>query len=313
MRFTVKENTGRECERFPYYIQVEIISPTINLSSNLHIPVFVQETTDEKFYTAEACGYQVHAVDLNELPHQVDRLIRSLMVTGRLPSYVFIARHGNHIYPVYTVGDEVTTAVPNGPAFRHIELAKIREYLEDYLFTSGVLGAKDDRDKLHIRGVHRKSLALVRPICYLKKRAVGEETFWSPVFLTEDGSHIYTFAASAKREVPIAAGREFLNIQRIVAEVLITDKRLSKPHDLRIDRLFPEQLAQVLSHFQAKDETLIVEGISLPLYRFEDGLIAVEDRPEEDRYSLFFGQGLDDLQDRIERSFKRRGILAPHM
>ena len=65
-------------------------------------------------------------------------------------------------------------------------------------------------DKLHVRGVNMHTLGLRRPVMYLKKRVPGEVDFWAPVFESGDGERIYTYAASARREVTIGEGQEVL-------------------------------------------------------------------------------------------------------
>ena len=76
----------------------------------------------------------------------------SLINLSRLPTYVFIAPRSHKMYPVYTVNDEVFATTPGGPVFKHVELAKVREFLADYLHEIGALGVTDKSEKLHVRG-----------------------------------------------------------------------------------------------------------------------------------------------------------------
>ncbi len=102
------------------------------------------------------------------------------------------------VYPVYTVGDEVYATTPGGPVFRHVELAKVREFLSDCLHTMEEIGSVDRAETLHVRGIDKNTLGLIRPSFYLKKRVPSEAEFWAPVFKSEDGRSIYTYAARAK-------------------------------------------------------------------------------------------------------------------
>jgi hypothetical protein len=44
---------------------------------------------------------------------------------------------------------------------------------------------------------------------------------------------------------------------------------------------------------------------------YQDGkhLVAVEYRPEEDRYSFYIGKGVSDLRDRATEDLMRRGLV----
>ncbi len=102
-------------------------------------------------------------------------------------------------------------------------------------------------ETLHVRGVDKNTLGLVRPIYYLKKRVPGEAEFWAPVFKSEDSRTIYTYAASAKREAPIDSGHEIMALHAMVAEALRKDGRLDNPYDLRSDRVFPDEAKDLLA------------------------------------------------------------------
>ena len=135
---------------------------------------------NKKIFDIEMCGFRVEAEKLEELEQKAALLAASLVNMSRLPSYVFIARRAGGVYPVYTIEDEVMATTPGGPVFRHVELAKVREYLTDYLHDIGILGERGLSDKLHVRGIDRHTLSLRRPVLYLKKRAINETDFLGP-------------------------------------------------------------------------------------------------------------------------------------
>lgn len=312
MRLTIEANTREESkDRIPYFCRVNFKSSTPDMSNDLHVPVYQFMDKAGPIYAAEACGYQVRDVDLQQIPFRLDQLLRSMTVANRLPTYVFIARHGRERHLVYTVFDEVVVSIPNGPNFQHVELAKVRDYLSEYLSMTGSLGTPEKPDKLHVRGVHRKSLTLIRPIFYLKKRPVeaDDNAFWAPVFLSPDGKSIYTFAASAKREVPVDGGKEVLAMHKKVADALIADGRLKDPQNLRADRLFPDYWEGLKAHLKPQNEYLTAGKMKLPVYRNGNYFIAVEDRPEEHRFGLFLGSDMATVRSGVVRSFARRKLI----
>ncbi len=245
----------------------------------------------------------------------VCKLLPALINFARLPDYVFIARRSQRIYPVYTIGDEVIATTPGGPTFRHVELAKVRAYLTDYAQSTGELGGPGRSDKLHVRGVSRHTLALLRPVLYLKKRIPGQTEFWAPVFEAEDGRSIYAYVASAKREVSKDRGREVLALRHICAEALIADKRLLHNYDLRVDRMMPEYWSAMQMTLRpepyglAAGQTANASGMEMSLYRNGGALVAVEARPEEDRWGLFFGEETGDVCHRVAQDYLRRGLI----
>jgi hypothetical protein len=253
------------------------------------------------------CGFELSSSHPESLPNKINEFLPRLISLARLPTYMFIARQAGGLYPVYTHDDEVFATVPGGPVFRHVELAKVREYLSDYLHSAGILGEKGLSDKLHVRGVNMNTLGLRRPIFYLKKRVPDEVDFWAPVFEAGDAKNIYAYAASERRDVPIAAGDEVLLLRRTVANALKQHNRLADSYDLRPDRLFPEYWER-LKETLTEIDPIEANGVELPVYQNGDALIAVEGRPEEGRYGLFLGKDLDDLRDRITVDFERRSI-----
>ncbi|MEM7031138.1 MAG: hypothetical protein AAF629_16365 [Chloroflexota bacterium] len=308
MKFSLEQNTAENKDTVPYFVRVEFLSSTIDLSNTLHIPVYPKLFHERDVYIAEACGYQVHAEELDQIPALVFRLLQGMIAANRLPSYAFVARYSRNIHLVYTIGDEVTVKIPNGPSFRHVELAKVREYLSDYLRQTGLLGTRNQPDKLHARGIHRKSLALIRPIFYLKKRSPAEEKndFWAPVFLSDDRSNIYAFAANQKRATPVKCGHEIFDLYTKVTNALIADNRLQSPFDLQIDRLFPEQLNQLKGNITKLDEMIRHNEITIPVYQNGPLYLSIEDRPDEERYNLHLADSLSELRQRIRHRLENR-------
>ena len=269
-----------------------------------------------ELYTADIAGFHLQAGNVHNIQRLVKSFIPALVSYARLPDYVFVASRSHHIYPVYTVGDEVIATTPGGPVFRHVELAKVRARLMDYLVTTGELAPPGQGEKLHVRGVSRSTLALLRPVFYLKKRIPGQTEFWAPVFEAEDGRSIYAYVASAKREVPIDGRNEVLALWEVCADALIADQRLRERYDLRPDRLMPDYWERLEPTLERERYRLAVSdhyapggGIQLPLYRNDRFSIAVEVRKGENRFGLFLGRDREDLRERVARDFVRRGLI----
>ena len=310
MRVYLKRN-GAGDNTIPYLINIQIATITADLETSFDVPIYVKPN-GAQHYTANICGFQIEGSSPEAAAALVERLIPNLVNFGRLPTYVFIARRSHKMYPVYTQNDEVFVTTPAGPLFRHVELAKVREYLSDYLHEVGALGVPGKSETLHVRGIHRTTLALIRPIFYLKKRPQypGENEFWAPVFPADDEGSIYTYAASGKREVDIAGGYEALLLRSQVAQALIADKRLKGNYELRLDRLLPEYYEQVKTTFEDYPARLTFDETTLKVYRSGKAMIAVENRVEENRYSLFLGHNMEDLRERAARDFVRRGMIS---
>lgn len=310
MIISIETNNANPTGKIPYLIHAENTSLTIDLETTFHIPVYLH-TNGKEMYNVELCGFRVEADSPEELSLLVDRLLRGLVNMARLPTYVFIARRSRQMYPVYTVGDEVFATTPGGPVFRHIELAKVRDFLSDYLHAVGELGTPGKSDTLHVRGVNMDTLSLIRPIFYLKKRpsSAGDNEFWAPVFLADDAKSIYTYAASGKREVDLAGGYEALLLRTQVAQALIADKRLNENFDLRPDRLLPDYWTQVQGTLKPTPAKLVYGNQALTTYRNGRGIVAVEYRRNEDRYSLYIGRDIEDLRDRTAYDLVRRGLI----
>lgn len=316
MKISLEPNTSADSKQIPYLIHIEIDTLTIDTGSVFNVPMHIHGN-GRTLYNAEVCGFRVEGRQPEEVVNLVSKLMSGLVNVARLPTYIFVARRSHQMYPVYTVGDEVLATTPGGPAFRHVELAKVRDYLTDYLHLIGELGVPGKSEKLHVRGVSRKSLALVRPIFYLKKRPMSddENEFWAPVFISSSGDSIYTYAASGRREVDMNGGREALLLQSQVAQALIADKRLKDSYNLRIDRLLPEYWQTIKATLQAHPAKLVYDDLKLgkikmDMYRNGKFIVAVEYRQNEDRYSLFLGHDEADLADHTVQDLVRRGHLA---
>jgi hypothetical protein len=262
-------------------------------------------------YNVEVCGFRLEADDPGDLVRPVGRLLRGLTNAARLPTFVFVARRSHRLYPVYAIGDEVLATTPGGPVFRHVELSQVRDRLTDYLHAVGELGAPGKSDVLHVRGVARTSLSLVRPLFYLKKRprAACEHEFWAPVFPSSDGHGIHTYAASGRREVDLAGGHEVLLLRRQVAQALQADGRLHEDLDLQADRLLPGLWDRVAETVMPHVAMLTTPSCEYPVFRAGRDMMAVERRRGEDRYTLHLGRDLADLRRRMGADLVRRGEL----
>lgn len=306
MKLTLEQTAG-EVENVPFHVRVDIVTATIDAGSTFYVPVEVRHKGLEKTFVSNLCGYELSSKRPEALPDKMGNFIPHLINLARLPSYMFIARRAGGIFPVYTIDQEVFATTPGGPVFRHVELAKVREYLTDYLHDAGILGEKGLSDKLHVRGVNLRTLGLRRPVFYLKKRVPGEVEFWAPVFESGDGQHIYTYAANERREAPVTDGSEVLFLRQTVANALMADKRLSEVNDLRPDRLFPAKWDRLKATL-TETGNITVKGREMAVFENGNTLLALEERPEEGRFSLFLGKDSDDLSTRVLQDFERRGL-----
>lgn len=311
MRVSIERN-GASDSPVPYNIHIQLATTTVDLETSFYVPMYGKSGYGVGSYIANICGFQVKGQTPEATTALVERLVSNLINFGRLPTYIFIARRSYKMYPVYTLGDEVFATTPGGPLFRHVELAKVREYLSDYLHNIGALGVPGKSEKLHVRGVHRVTLDLIRPVFYLKKRpqTTNEYEFWAPVFPAADEGSIYTYAASGKREVDMAGGYEALLLRSQVAQALIADKRLKDNYALRADRLLPDYYHQVKPTFEDYTAKLKFGDTVFDVCRSGKTLIAIEYRSTEDRYSLYLGRDLDDLRDRAAQDLARRGLIS---
>jgi hypothetical protein len=308
MKLIIERNTVGDTEKAPYTAVIEILNMTIDDGTTFNVPIYTLHRGQKKMqFFVEICGFRLETDELSDLPILIKQLLNALINVSRLPSYVFIARSAGGVYPVYTINNEVLATTPGGPVFRHVELAKVREYLTDYLHDVDILGERGLDDKLHVRGINMKTLGLRRPVFYLKKRVSGQTDFWAPVFESGDGKRIYTYAADARREVPISAGQEVIFLREIVAQALLTDGRLEDLHDLRPDRLQPPYWQRLHSSLRPEGG-FTVNGVDIALYANNYVWIGVETRHEEERYSLFVGRDAANVQRRVQQDFDRRGI-----
>jgi len=309
MRIEICPNAGSDSERVPYWVRIEIVEAAVDFADTCDVPVYIRRLNGRLLYDVEVCGFRVETDQVDLLKEMVARTLAGLINMSRLPTYVFVARRSREIYPVYTVGSDVLATTPGGPVFRDIELARVRRHLSDYLHQIGILGSPGKSDKLHVRGVNTSSLALMRPVFYLKKRRSGESDFWAPVFLTRDGQRIYAWAATHRQERPIAAGNEVLALHASVARALMTDARLHNPADLRPDRMLPEVWDRFLTTLTPDSEMLAVLGRQLPVFRCGDLIVALEYRADENRYGVFLGDDIGGVRERAVQDFERRDKL----
>ena len=307
VRITLQKQEGPAAERIPFIALVEVISATIDQGKRFEVPVHARYFGLQRTFVVDVCGLTFETPRPEAIPPQLMLILKKSINCARFPSYVFIARRARKVYPVYAIDDEVFAVTPNGHVFRHVELAKVREYLSDYLHDAHILGERGLSDKLHVRGVSKRTLELRRPVFYLKKRVPRQIDFWAPVFETADQKRIYTYAASVRREVPLQDGLEVLVLRELVAHVLITDRRLHDLYDLRADRLMPLYWERLCSRLD-REGTLTVNEVSLPLFSHPYGWFALEARPGEQRYGVFAGKNVDDLFRRVQLDFNRRGI-----
>ena len=308
VKINFEPNTGPNSGTIPYFLMVEIGASELDWERTFRIPVLLSHGIT---YVIEACGMKVKADTLKELGPLAQSLMLRLQNMSRMPTYVFIARRSRRMYPVYTVGDKVIAVTPQGLVFRHVELAKVREYLTDYLERTGVLGPIERGDKLHVRGVHKKRLSLIQPTFYLKKRPLAghEHEFWAPVFPDHEENIIYVYAANTKHEVQINQGSEIFELRANVAKTLLANQRLTSNYNLRIDRLQPNYWEQIKHILTILPQRMVYEGIKLPMYQGPDFLVALEYRSAEDRYSLFLAEDAETLQYRIAQDLVRRKFI----
>ncbi|NUQ38186.1 MAG: hypothetical protein HUU23_10370 [Caldilineales bacterium] len=314
MQLALFHNLPALGQSIPFILAASLRDEVIPPHNTFHIPVYLEQPAGRPpLFNVEICGFRLEAEAPEALIGPSARLLSGLINMARLPTYLFVAGLSRLLYPVYTIGDEVFATTPGGPVFRHVELAKVRRWLSDYLHTMAELGQVGETETLHVRGVDMNTLGLARPAFYLKKRVQGEEEFWAPVFVAEDGLSLYTYAASAKRQTPIQDGREVLALHAQVAEALMAQGRLHDPCDLRPDRLFPADLQRFCHHLTLQPYHLLCDHRDrpqqIPLYRNGKHYVAVEHRQTEDRYNLFIGVHPADLRDRVAQDLRRRQLL----
>ena len=305
MNVSLERNNDFNEDELPYFARIEIVRATADVGRVFRVPIRIRYHGLDKTFWTTICGFELSARHPQQLPSLMVSLLRGLVNAKRLPTYVFIARRARAVFPVYTLKDEVFVVAPSGPVFRHVELAKVREYLTDYLHRVGILGDRGKSDKLHVRGIGRVDLQLRRPVFYLKKRQSGQNAFWAPVFESADGRHIYAYAANLRREVPVSDGSEVEALRAVVAEALIADSRLEASYDLRADRLMPAYWERVEGLLDPAGETTIL-STHVKLYRDGANYFAMESRPDESRYGLFNGASMVELRARVQADLDRR-------
>ncbi|MDX1521965.1 MAG: hypothetical protein R3264_10090, partial [Anaerolineae bacterium] len=281
--------------------------------TQFHVPVRYQTTEMGDLYSVEICGIRLQSSDPKELLARSKSVLKSFINFSRMPTYIFIAQNSRKIYPVYTVHDEVRAIThPGGPLMQHVELAKVRQDVTDFFNLIHANKTLDQMERLHVRGVHRKTLRLVRPIFYLKKRprSADENEFWAPVFPSMTSQAIYTYAANERREVALDNGHEVFRLREKVAQALINDRRLRENYDLRVDRLLPDYWQKVSKVLKKQPQQLVHSGLALDVYQVDDYFVALETRKKEDRYSFYIGDDLADLIDRASQDLIRRGKMS---
>ena len=313
IKITLEKNSAENQEKIPYFIYIELAPIKVpGFETQFHVPIYFQYVNGKGQYTAEICGFHMQAGSPSEIFRLSKKVAPTLVNFSRMPTYIFIAQHARKVYPVYTNRNEVfAITTPGGPVIRHIELAKVRQNATHYLNSVRALGTPEAIEKLHVRGVHRRTLGLVRPLYYLKKRpqANNEHEFWAPVFPSSDGYSIFTYAASGRREVEFDTGHEAFRLRTQVAQALIADQRLREDYDLRLDRVVPDYWQKIEQVLEQEPENLYVKGIRLKIYRQGRHFIAVEHRGQENRYSLYMDDSLPALAERATRDFVRRGLI----
>ena len=315
-------NPGEDRKTVPYLIQADLGGKVSYPDDLFEIPVKwenvggLEKRYKDRYYV-DVCGVRLEQPYPERLLEPLEKLFSNLTNLARLPSYVFIAAPSHKLYPIYTIQDEVIVSMPDGPFFKHVELAQLRNYLSDYLHSIRVLGRSGKTETLHVRGVRTKNLTLTRPVFYFKKRVADEEEFWAPVFTASDGIHIYTNAASARREVKIKDGLEVLHLRDKVATALIEDGRLNQALDLRPDRLFTAGWNRLMVHFQQLPQKYVINeatsnrnGKEFDLYHYAEQFIILEAKRNENRFGLFLGQNPAEALDRLSQDYTRRGHIT---
>ncbi|MEM7334449.1 MAG: hypothetical protein AAF490_20395 [Chloroflexota bacterium] len=309
MKITITRQIAADefAEVFPYTARVEIISATKDPGAVYEVPILVRHHGIQKSFQVEIFGFRLDAKKPDELRPKMEHILRGLINAARFPTYVFIARRAKAIFPVYTIGDEVVALTNEGPVFRHVELAKVRRYLTDFLHDAKILGEEGKSDKLHVRGISRHTLGLRRPVMYLKKRALQGEDFWAPVFQSSNGRSIYAYAASERQEIN-RGDQEVLTLHKLVANGLQQDKRLTDLYHLRPDRLMPSYWERLKKTSDFLEDTTVGNS-SFPLYKNGNVYFAVEKRLEEERFGLFIGESKTAIVEHVTADLKRRGLL----
>lgn len=312
MKITIESNS----ETFPdpqvsHVARVDELQRLLD-SEPLQIPIYRYEQGSVRLYSLHLCGMSRSTPRLELIPRLLRKAIIRFTNFRRLPSYVFIARHTRELYPVYTIGSEVCAITSSGPIFQHVELAKVREYLSEYRLRAAH-GRLDVTDKLHVRGVDPKTLGLIRPLAYLRKRVYAQTDFWAPVFLHHNGDSIYTFAANARRETPVTNGLEIFDLCTTVGKALRDDNRLQETHDLRPDRLLQTYWDMIETQLHKLPDTIVVAGRDLEVYRhpLDETFIVLEPRADEVRYNLFLGNTIAEAHRYTIGDFLQRDAIFP--
>lgn len=312
MDIVLEKNNTDTRKIIPYTVYIELSPVKASFDSQFHVPIYLKFIRGQNHYVAEICGLQMQENSPQAILNTIKKVAPTLENLGRMPTYVFIARHSLRVYPVYTSRNEnLGLTVSGGPVVRHIELACVRDRVARYLNKTHILGKSGEYEKLHVRGVHQKSLGLVRPIFYLKKRPLTplDAEFWTPVFPSDENDALYAYVLDKKYQVNEDSGHEVFRLRSQISQALIANRRLSQDLDLRIDRLLPDYWAKLQTKLESLTSKLSYRDKTLDMYQTDALLVAVERRADEDRYSLYIGHNPEDLRQRAGQDLARRGFI----
>ena len=312
MEIVLEKNNADNRKIIPYYVSIELASVKTSFEPQFHVPIYLKLIRGQNHYAAEICGLQMQENSPQSILNTIKKVAPTLENMGRMPTYVFVARHSLRVYPVYTSRNEnLGLTVRDGPVVRHIELACVRDRVALYLNKIHVLGKSGDFEKLHVRGVHQKTLGLVRPVFYLKKRPLTPQDtkFWTPVFPSDENDELYAYVLDKKYQVNEDSGHEVFRLRAQISQALIDDSRLSQDLDLRIDRLLPDYWSKLQTKLESLPNKFSYRDKTLDMYQMDTFLVAVERRVNEDRYSLYIGHNPEDLRLRAGQDLARRGFI----
>lgn len=313
MEIVLKKNNDDNRKAIPYYVDIKLAPAKTSDNTYFQLPIYLKFIRGQNHYTAELCGLQMQENSPQAILNTIKKVVPTLENLGRMPTYVFIARHSLRVYPVYTSRNEnLGLTVPGGPVIKHVELACVRDRVARYLNKVRVLGKTGDFEKLHVRGVHQKTLGLVRPVFYLKKRPLTPQDteFWTPVFPSDENDSLYAYVLDKKYQNNEDSGHEVFRLRTQISQALMADNRLAQDLDLRIDRLLPDYWSKLQTKLEARIDKLAYRDKTLDMYQTGPLLVAVERRTDEDRYSLYIGHNPEDLRQRAGQDLARRGFIA---
>ena len=152
MEIVLEKNSADTRKIIPYYVYIELSSVKTSFETQFHVPIYLKLIRGQNHYAAEICGLQIQENSPQSVLNAVKKVAPTLENLGRMPTYVFIARHSLRVYPVYTSRNEnLGLTVRGGPVVRHPELACVRDRVSRYLNEIRVLGKSKKIKKLHFR------------------------------------------------------------------------------------------------------------------------------------------------------------------